>query len=533
MRSHLQARGRVLVAVAVVIGLALVALAAWMSGDVEGSAPFAPRTQTPHGQTPHSDDHRSPALPDSAPLPPSIRYLAIGGGSEPSSTQISLEQDLGLAERVLPGPGVLFFAGGPGTQSVQSLPEIAPHPPNGTSAAEEVIQRARSALGDLFDPRYDRSAVYRSSRLGARRATEDAVYAALESALGPDATTAPLLVYIAAHGDRGETARENLVALWEGGALRVDELAALHDQASRPLRLVVASCYSGGFGELAFHGADAALGPARVPRCGLFAGPWDAETSGCDPNPVRAAQEGYSIHFLHALAGKDRTGAALDPAADVNGDGRINLLEAHTWARVASRSIDIPTTTSERYLREVVREEEVGALALGAVAADETLPQEEQLVIARLGAQLGVATLSALSQAMGETEAAAKDLDDKLDAAETELHHAEIVLATRLLEQWPILSDPWHPDFEAALRSHGAEVLALIEHSAWAHKRHQALEHLTSIDDARMTLEPRVAALSRLSRARHTWALAEALSRRADIHWAHYQKLLTCERTLP
>ena len=170
------------------------------------------------------------------------------------------------------------------------------------------------------------------------------VAAALRTALADGG--GPLLVYMALHGERGETARDDEVDLWGGARLSVANLAALLDGAPprRQVRLVIASCFSGGFADLAFAGAHPQGGAARTPRCGLFASEWDQESSGCDPNPDRRAQEGFSVHFLHALRGEDRDGKPL-PAAEIDydGDGRVSLLEAETRARIASRSIDVPT----------------------------------------------------------------------------------------------------------------------------------------------------------------------------------------------
>jgi hypothetical protein len=120
-------------------------------------------------------------------------------------------------------------------------------------------------------------------------------------------------------------------------------------RGTRPVRVVLTSCFSGGFAELAFAGADAGKRELAAGRCGLFAATAEREASGCDPNPDRAAQEGYGLHFLQALQGRDRAGAVA--AIDLDGDGKVSLLEAHARARIASAGIDVPTSTSERWLR--------------------------------------------------------------------------------------------------------------------------------------------------------------------------------------
>src|SRR5688572_25740684 len=54
------------------------------------------------------------------------RAVIIGGGSEPSSTQVSIEQDVELAAEVLPGPSVLLFGSGSHGHSVVEAPGEAP-----------------------------------------------------------------------------------------------------------------------------------------------------------------------------------------------------------------------------------------------------------------------------------------------------------------------------------------------------------------------------------------------------------------------
>src|SRR5207247_4973882 len=99
---------------------------------------------------------------------------------------------------------------------------------------------------------------------------------------------------------------------------------------------------SGGFAELVFARADEKEGPSGRKRCGLFAGTWDRQTSGCDANPDRKAQESYGLHFIHALSRTERTGAPLaDALIDFDHDGVVGLLDAHTRARIAAVSLDV------------------------------------------------------------------------------------------------------------------------------------------------------------------------------------------------
>lgn len=304
------------------------------------------------------------------------RFLIVGGGPFPESNEVSMEQDVALMKRTLPGPGVVLFAAGAKAKTVREL------------ATEDGADPVKRLLGDFFAPRPGRTSRYREPRFDAEPATFPRVERTLSRLLEQGQT--PLLLYIAGHGEKGEAPSENSVALWGGQRLRVNQLADWHERHARPLRVIATTCFSGGFGELAFAQADAASGRVSpVPRCGVFAGTFDRETSGCDPNPSRKAQESYALHLTHALSGLAKDGSRLArDRLDLDGDGEVGLLEAHTWARIRAESLDVPTTTSERWLRAV----EPGSAPL----RPELLP-EDAAVLAQLGEALGLETEAAAS----------------------------------------------------------------------------------------------------------------------------------------
>jgi hypothetical protein len=450
------------------------------------------------------------AAPRAGSLP---RYLAIGGGATPESTEVSLEQNLELAQHVLSGPGSLLFAGGQGSISVRTLSA----PP----AADPLLVR----LGDLFNPRQGRHSEYRATTLEAEDASLDSVEAALLVALGRGAKeTRPLLLFISAHGQQGDEPRDNSVVLWGGQSWSVARLAALHEQRPRPLLVVAASCYSGGFAELAFQGADAQLGPARAPRCGLFAGTWDRETSGCDPDPDRRSQEGYSLHVLQALRGRDRDGNALPLAAlDLDGDKQVSLLEAHTRASVAAISIDVPTTTSERYLRQVQEK---------PVPPDYSFVPEQARVIEALGARLGLRSEAQVNERWSKLDRQLSQLAARVDRAEDDVQVAYAALSGKLLARWPVLDDAYHPDFAATLERDHEPIARTLTTSAEARRYQHAQRALERVDLDYQRAEVDEAVLTRLKRAHETAGLATALRARGGASFAYYQKLLTCERSV-
>ena len=441
-----------------------------------------------------------------------LRYLAIAGGSFPESSEVSLEQNLALAQQVLGGPGALLFAGGPGSRSVRTLDDDDP-------SGDDLLQR----VGDIFAPRGGRRSRYRASTLAASAATVQSVEAQLTAALAHGSE--PLLVFVATHGDQGDHAADNQIVLWGGDGLTPARIAELHEAHPRPLRLLAASCFSGGFAELAFAHADEHAGITQAPRCGLFAGTWDRETSGCDPDPERRNQEGYSLHVLQALRGRDRAGASL-PARDLDydGDGRISLLEAHAWASIAGQSIDVPTTTSERYLRSV---------QVRSGRSESALLPEYAAVVARLSARLGLAGEPAVRARWEDLDRQLGELDQRVEQAQAELDAAYGALAGRLLARWPVLDDPYHAEFAPLFaRDHDAIDAALRD---WpeAHAYATADDAEAELEDTRSALEVEEAVVARLLRAQETLRLAGGLHARGGIPWAHYQQLLACERFVP
>jgi hypothetical protein len=499
--------------VATTLGLACVVCAAVAYGLRDSGARRAAAEPLPAPRRPAPP----PAAP--APAPPALetreplRYLGVGGGPLPESTEVSLEQNLQLLRDTMAGPGALLFAGGGESRSVRVLrPGAAPDP---------LLVR----LGELFLPRLGRDSGYRKSTLAAANAASLAeVEAELVRALDAPAA-APLLVYFATHGEQAEEARDNTVLLWGGTGLSAIRLAQLHDAHPRPLRVVAASCFSGGFAELAFEQADARRGAARAPRCGLFAGTWDRETSGCDPDPDRKRQEGYSLHFLHALRRQDRDGKPLpQDRIDFDGDGRISLLEAHARAGIAGRSIDVPTTTSERYLRAVQRTR---------AAPEPALLPELHALVQQLGAQLGMGDERAARARAQLLRAELDEIDaayDELEAEQT-ARHGE--LSARLLGRYPVLDDPYHPEFAATLARERAAIERALDDWPEA-QRHAAVQRELSALSARYdALDVEEAQLTRLLLAYETEGLAAGLRRKGGVGLRHYQALLTCERSVP
>ena len=463
-----------------------------------------------------------PAAPvAAAPKPPAlsppradVRWIAAAGGQVPELNQVSLEQDLALAAETFGKGGVVLFAAGAGAPVVQVL---AKSPPRSDPA---------SLLADLFAPRGGRDSTYRKPDLKVDGpATAQSVSTALEVAVSRPGSA--LLLYLGGHGHRGPTDAENAVGLWEHSELTATDLAALLRDTPRPVQIIATTCFSGGLAELAFADADPHNGAFPGEVCGLFAAPHDLEASGCDPNPDRATQEGFGLHFLHALAGQSRDGTPLAAQdIDFDGDGTIGAREAHAYVRIHSEAFDVPTSVSERWLEAV-------APRPGAPRATVVFP-EENAVIAALGRKTG------LVDDLERSRIHLRDLEAKIDAKSEALTRAQEAeeqayrhAAGEILARWPVLDDPWHPQFSTML---AGNIDAIREHfaSARSYRAYAAArDEVDRISSDMFDLRANAAPYERLARALEYRRRAARLAAQGGPAWDRFVLLRSCEHRAP
>jgi hypothetical protein len=465
--------------------------------------------------------HRGPATkvaadivpPEPLPAPGDLRWLVVGGGPTPENNEVGIEEDVALAARVLGAGGRVLFAGGRGAVDVRELDP---------GASRDGL---RTELGNLFAPRAGRDSRYRASRLSiAGPATLELAESTLEAALAEG--EAPFVLVLAGHGDKGGEPRDAAMGLWGGGSLSAAELAEVLDAtgSARPLLLIATTCYGGGFADIVFAGADPDHGPPAQKRCGFFATTADLPASGCDPDP--AGQESWAVHFWHALAGEDAKGRKLSMGElDVDGDGVISPLEAHAHARIAGADIDVPTTTSERWLRTRAPRSGPGAPI--------ALPEEDAVIAAlakktRLGndPRRVRAALAAMQQ---ESEDARAEADEER-AAEDEAYGA---LAGALLARWPVLDDPWHPAFEGLLERDGDAIARFLSRAPERQTYRAAADRVEAAEDAYWAIMRRLAPVARLARALETRELARRLAAAGGRDLDLYRDLVACERRRP
>ncbi len=229
--------------------------------------------------------------------------------------------------------------------------------------------------------------------------------------------------------------------------------------------------------------------------------------------------------MLHALAGRDRAGQPLPLAAlDLDGDGRVSLLEAHTRARLHAATGDVPTTTSERWLR-------AHAPARGP-SRRVRLP-EEQAVIEGLTRTLDVTGPDEAAARLDALEAEIESRLQALERARQDEDRAFRAAAAELLAYDPLLDDPWHPGWHDTFTRARPRIALWLREAATHRAYLRARTRVDHLAAQAADLRVRAAQLERLVRAQTTVAAAARLRARGGHAWHTYLALLTCERATP
>ena len=141
------------------------------------------------------------------------------------------------------------------------------------------------------------------------------------------------------------------------------------------------------------------------------------------------------------------------------------------------------------------------------------------------------ALASRCAKAARSSEAAAQAAHERLAAAQAEEDAAYRRAAATILRRWPVLDDPWHPDFSDMFARHRAAIADHLERDPELRVHAQARAEVDRIHLEIADLRGRAAPYERLARAQESRLLAGRLARQGGPAWEHYRRLLACERT--
>jgi len=278
--------------------------------------------------------------------------LTIGGGYSPAGNQVSLERNVLFFEKLraekLPEgtPHDLYFADG-----------TSPHPDLQFRPEGAEVPRAHLLMAGLFGSEKNLTNHYRNNVLeGVRDISSPA---ALERWFREEGSKLEagdrLILYVTSHGARSGSKSNKFntrIWMWDRRTLDASRLAGFLAGLPEGVKVmtVMVQCFSGGFSHLIFEENNQKKERAKRNICGFFATVCDREAAGCTPDVNEANYDEFSSHFWAALRGRTRTEKEIADC-DYDGDGRVSFEEAHAYAILTSRNIDIPVKTSGAFLR--------------------------------------------------------------------------------------------------------------------------------------------------------------------------------------
>jgi hypothetical protein len=488
-------------------------------------------------------------------------FLTIGGGSDVTSNQLSLERNVIFQQTILaqqrpdhPDFEIWFADGNDKLRDVQCRdPDF-----------EKTCPAARRLLAEVLGDADSVDLVYRNNEIkGLQGPSELSIVKKRFGSLANELKSGDrVVIYATGHGGRpkrpergrrraGANAYNTNLYFWNSETLSASEFADWLDRFPSDVQvvLIMVQCYAGGFSHTIFQHADAKAGLSPHERCGFFAQMHDRAAAGCTPDADEADFEEYSGCFWSALAGKSRNGKTIN-SADYDKNGRVSFAEAHAYAVIESETIDVPVRTSEALLRRYSR---VGSLDGQSSAATDggsdrsanneneapsnedaaeltkmngpisklltTCRPDQRAILEQLPDKCGLGTeptIEGIQQKIEQKKHSLELLEAKLAAA-TKTRRGELKkLKDEMFKQWPELRATYAPlAFELA-GDRGPEfvrsVQAMANYSSWRDAKSNEKE----VAKAVLHAERESARLERLLRTCENAVLAENLSRVAS-----------------
>lgn len=449
------------------------------------------------------------------------RVLLVSGGGTPASNAIAHEKNVNFVARSLVELGLPFRAietyFSVGTADLPDTAYLAELPQDRWELQILDILFGRGGI----DLQYRHHAV--TAVTGPGRRSE--VLRAVREAAASLREGQTLLLYTTDHGQRSEDGSKNsALVMWGGEKLTAQELRSALDAGSSRGRvvLVMAQCFSGGFASVAYGpGVKLATGD----RCGFFATTHARESAGCTPELSEADYDDYTTRFFSALRGRDRVGRPVR-SADFDADGVVSLSEAHAYALGSEETLDVPVKTSELFL------EDAGVAATASwQKALAYAPADERVAWVMLRQRLGLADAepdTAIGAGLVATRRQIDVLQSERESVERRLDSLEEELRFSVLERWPIIDTPYHPQFAHLLQKQGASIRKyLVAHPAFGPWR-EAMNKLQTLDADLAAVQVQEAWWLRADR------LAKHLRRRLQVNGSvrtAYERLRHCEAT--
>ena len=156
---------------------------------------------------------------------------------------------------------------------------------------------------------------------------------------------------------------------------------------------------------------------------------------------------------------------------------------------------------------------------------------EEETVIAQLGRDLGLSDEESAQRAFAELQLELEEQEEQMRELELNADHAYYELRIRLLERWPMLDDPWHPEHARVVATEEQEIRRWLDHSDEAVVYGEAQRLLNQELDRNDDLRVQTNLRRRVVEALDTLAFARAVHAQLPDEWEVFERLRACERS--
>ena len=469
--------------------------------------------------------------------------LTIGGGYSPAGNQVSLERN------------VIFFE----KLRAEKLADNTPHDlyfADGTSPLPDLqfrregweVPTANLFMGGLFGSERGLANHYRNNELEGVRdvSSPQAVERWFREEGSKLKEGDRLILYVTSHGARSSNKENKFntkIWMWDRRTLEASRLAELIADLPGGVSVmtVMVQCYAGGFSHLIFEENNQKKEVSKRSICGFFATVCDREAAGCTPDVNEANYDEFSSHFWAALRGKTRTGNEVADC-DYDGSGRVSFEEAHAYAILTSRNIDIPVKTSGAFLRvksrlHSAKEEDRDLLGLETPYAEilEQAGKVDRAVLEGLTSRLGEKPVHGAFAAQKASEVMKKirKVEEEKKGHKKRLDGARMSISRSMRNRWPDLENRHSP---GAVRLLSEEKLRIeFVEAVEKHSRFEEWERLKEerarLNDRELDLSREYADWRRFVRAFENVAYAINLEKVADEEVVQaYQRLVEAEQ---
>lgn len=469
------------------------------------------------------------------PAPAADHVWLIGGGPEPQSSEVQIEQNVLWASRVLaaaPGKRALHLYFTDGAAPGRDVKLWSPAPE--TRAALQPLARVYGSH-ELNGERY-RSHQIKNVSGGTEAGALREQLAREFSALHPGDRA---FIVFNGHGQHHPAdPAGNTVQLWNNTTLDVREFEALlvRIDARVPVRFLFTQCYAGAFARLVHPLAKDTLELAAGERCGFLAEGPDRPAEGCSAAINSDDYRDYSTYFFAALSGRTRRGERLPNDPDRDRDGRVSLYEAHLYALRNAHSNDLPRSTSEDFLERWHPRALDWSLALESAHGARPEDNPYFVLAAEVTQALGiVGTPAQIAQAIRRRvdayRARQKALDQEQAGLEREIQAVQAEIQQALEWRWPEAGMP----YTGAHRRFLQQDLAAAQEFILAHARYPELvarqTRHAELNDELLANERDQTQMEKVERLQKLGRLRSRFDRHASAATqAGYRRLLACER---